>query len=218
MRCPVCLGLGWIESPMGESKDHAQVSTEYESGRPGEPPIKSDARDLKSWDTLLGDAGINLEEPAGDSAPAARDDQTQARPRTVSSEDAPRAAEGSKGLTKSAGDAPSPRQRKDLRDRRGLANVQRHGEETLSRPTGGRRISRPPTTSQDGSSALEPGRGKIVYKRLRVGRIPSSVALAGLTILVGGFLGVFLIFPLLPESSTDIIVELQQGFGQLFGR
>ena len=59
-----------------------------------------------------------------------------------------------------------------------------------------------------------------IYRQFEGGaiRIRSFPIVAGLTVLIGALAGVFLVFPLLPDSASDLVVGLQRRFGDVFGR
>lgn len=63
------------------------------------------------------------------------------------------------------------------------------------------------------------GNGGPIRLRQAFGRgIQSFPLMAGITVMVGAFAGVFLVFPLLPDVASEAVVELQQRFGGIFGR
>ena len=187
-RCPRCFRLGWIESPIEEPAGRAQVSGKSSSG--------------------YADPGD------GRGTPGAEDLRTWETVLEAAGidPDARKAPEhpGLRGVK-----ASEHQGYRDSRAQTTPGQAEPHRE--LERSKGSRGPGQP---SVKEASADKHRRRRDRARPLRDlrSRAQSFPVVAGFTVLAGAFVGVFLVFPILPDAASDLIVELQQRFSGVFGR
>ena len=93
----------------------------------------------------------------------------------------------------------------------------RQAEKTVSARSSTRGTS-PPTPKVAGATRDLGGRSEFRLQRTLNSRVGSFPLMASITVIVGALAGVFLVFPLLPDAASEMVVELQQRFRGFFGR
>ena len=213
-RCPSCFRLGWIEH--------------WIAGSTGRPPGKGDS--------LLDDGGLPQVQgkPQAEDSRLREEDKDAVHGRPDIPEVLPTEYRGRQSPDEHGGPTAIRRSRVTYHYARGRARttmcdltVRTRGD----RKRRGQDIS--PLVLEVGDPIPAGGKLCVICEAIYIGSVhqspkPEKEALdsgvqsfpimAGMTVLVGAFVGIFLVFPLLPDAASDLIVELQQRFSGVFGR